>query len=151
MKNESLKQRLDEFTMKLHPGKVYRASELASFSVSLSRDLKLLVNEKKLTYLGKGLYVRLRLLGEFEVPPERSDLMKKFLKTKHFLVRNFSDFNRLGLGLSQLYNQAYVYNERRDGKIELGGETYYLKRKAFPKDHHEEYLLVDMLNNLEKL
>ena len=86
-----------------------------------------------------------------ELSPSADKVVQKFLKTNHFLMRSLSDFNRLGLGLTQMFRETFVYNSRRDGEVKLGGRTYFFKKKKFPKNHLDEYLLVDFLNNIEKL
>lgn len=149
MRNENLKRRLDQFTRGLEVGRVYRASELAPFSTSLGRDLRLLVENKKLRAVGKGLYVKPDKFGEYEVPPDSSEVVKKFLKTNNFIMRSRSDYNSLGLGLTQMFNEVFVYNKKRFGKIELDGKTYFFKRRDFPRDHHFEYLFVDLFNNID--
>jgi hypothetical protein len=61
-------------------------------------------------------------------------------------------FNSLGLGLTQLYNTKWVYNHKRKGEFQLNGKTFEFKLKSsFPKNITREYLLVDLLNNLENL
>ena len=61
-------------------------------------------------------------------------------------------FNSLGLGLTQLYNTTWVYNHKRKGEFQLNGKTFEFKLKSsFPKNISREYLLVDLLNNLENL
>lgn len=143
--------RLNSLAKKLPEGRVYRAHELSKFSTSVSRDLKEMVEKGYLNYLGKGMYYKPKKLGKFDVPPSREDLLAKFLKTKDFMVRSVSDYNNLRLGTTQLFNEIYVYNKRRAGAVQLGKTTYHFKRKKFPSTNYDEYLLVDMLNNIEKL
>ena len=151
MRNENLKRRLDEFTRGLEEGRVYRAQELSKYTNSLGRDLKLLVDNHKLKTAGKGLYYVPSKLGETELPARANDVLIKYLKTNHFLMRSLSDFNRLDLGLTQMFKETLVYNTKRDGKVELDGREFFFKKKQFPKDHHDEYLFVDFFNNLEKV
>lgn len=151
MRNDNLQRRLNEFTRALKVGRVYRASELSKYTNSLGRDLKLLVENNKLKTVGKGLYYKADKLGETELPAKSNEVLKKFLKTNHFLIRSLSDFNRLDLGLTQMFKETLVYNCKRDGKVNLGGREYFFKKKNFPKDHHDEYLFVDFFNNIEKV
>nr|MCB9063470.1 hypothetical protein [Halobacteriovoraceae bacterium] len=151
MEYSSKLNRLNRLAAKLPAGKVYRACDFSKFSTSVSRDLKEMVDKGYLSYLGKGMYYRPKKLGKFEVPPSREELLAKFLKTKDFMVRNVSDFNSLRLGTTQLFNEVYVYNKRRAGTVKLGKTTYHFKKKNFPSKNYDEYLLVDMLNNLERL
>jgi hypothetical protein len=61
-------------------------------------------------------------------------------------------YNSLGLGLTQLYNTTWVYNHKRKGEFKLYGKTFEFKLKsAFPRQITREYLLVDLLNNLDEL
>ena len=149
MKNDNLKRRLDQFTRGLEVGRVYRASELAPLSRSLGRDLRLLVENKKLRSVGKGLYVKPDKFGDYEVPPDSQEVVRKFLNTNNFIMRSRSDYNSLGLGLTQMFNEVFVYNKKRFGKMELDGKTYFFKRRNFPRDHHYEYLFVDLFNNID--
>lgn len=144
-------KRLKGIVDSLKKGKVYRASDFSKLSTSPSRDLNLLAKANLITYLGKGLYLKPRKLGKLDIPPRTEDLISVFLKTDKFLIRNLSDFNMLRLGTTQLFKEVHVYNERRDGRVRLGNKTYHFKKKKFPSSHYDEYLLVDMLNNLEKL
>jgi hypothetical protein len=151
MRNANLIKRLDEFTNGLKVGRVYRASELAPFSSSLGRDLRLLVENKKLRLVGKGLYVRPDRLGDFEIPPDTREVISKFLGTNNFILRSRSDYNSLGLGLTQMFNEVFVYNKKRFGKIELDGKIYFFKRRDFPRNNHFEYLFVDLFNNIDSV
>ena len=61
-------------------------------------------------------------------------------------------FNMLGLGLTQLYNTTWVYNHKRKGEFKLNGKQFEFRIKAsFPDKVTREYLLVDMLNNIDEL
>ncbi len=61
-------------------------------------------------------------------------------------------FNTSRLGLTQLYNTMWVYNHKRKGELTLNGKTFEYKIKnAFPQKVDREYLLVELLNNLESL
>lgn len=59
---------------------------------------------------------------------------------------------RLGVGTTQLYNQKTAYNHKRHGDFNLGGKTFYLRVKPhIPRKATLEFLLVDLLNNLDQL
>ncbi len=61
-------------------------------------------------------------------------------------------FNTLGLGLTQLYNTMCVYNHKRKGELTLNGKTFDFKIKnVLPQKVNREYLLLELLNNLESL
>jgi hypothetical protein len=147
--NQNLELRLDNLTRGLKSGHVYRASELEKYSNSLGRDLRLLVDNKKLRSLGKGLYVKPEKLGGMELSPDSKKVISKFLGSKHFLMRNMSDFNSFGLGLTQMFKDTFVYNSKRTGIIKLGNREYHFVNRKFPKVHHDEFLLVDLFNNLD--
>jgi hypothetical protein len=74
------------------------------------------------------------------------------LKSDEFLIVTPNAYNTLGLGLTQLYNARWVYNHKRRGEITLDRKTFLFKMKsAFPAAITKEYLLVDLLNNLDNL
>ncbi|MDD3020027.1 MAG: hypothetical protein PHX61_03480 [Alphaproteobacteria bacterium] len=78
--------------------------------------------------------------------------MRAFLKDDRFFIASLNAYNGLGVGATQLYNEQLVYNSKRDGRYELGGRIfYYIKRPYFPSKVTEEFLLVDLLNNLHLL
>jgi hypothetical protein len=61
-------------------------------------------------------------------------------------------YNGLGVGTTQQYNQRTVYNNKRHGEFKLGNRKFNFRIKPhFPKKETMEFLLVDMLNNLETL
>ena len=66
-------------------------------------------------------------------------------------MRHISDFNKLGLGTTQHTAVSYVYNRKRSGAIELDGRKYIFVMRKLPPAQTNEYLLVDMLNNLKSL
>jgi len=58
----------------------------------------------------------------------------------------------LGVGTTQLYDKTVVYNHKRHGSFTLGGRTFDFRvRPSFPKKLSHEFLLVDLLNNLDRL
>jgi DNA-directed RNA polymerase subunit H (RpoH/RPB5) len=58
----------------------------------------------------------------------------------------------LGVGTTQLYNKKIVYNHKRHGKFILGNREFEFQLKHhFPKKVSEEFLLVDLANNLDNL
>ena len=58
----------------------------------------------------------------------------------------------MGLGNTQLYNIKRIYNHKRHEDIKLGNKVYQFRRKTkFPKKLTQEYLVVDLLNNLDSL
>ncbi|UVT16302.1 MAG: hypothetical protein H8K04_01680 [Nitrospira sp.] len=142
-----------ELKKHLRAGKTYRRAELAQWSKSLDRHLKFLVDEGSLKKLRTSLYYCPKQSVFGEVPASDHDLVRTFLKDDRFLLTSPNTYNVLGLGTTQLYNRRVVYNHKRHGEFELGGQTYDFRRKHhFPKKNvTEEFLLVDMMNNLNEL
>ena len=78
--------------------------------------------------------------------------MRSFLKDNRFLVTSLNAYNALGVGTTQLYNQKIVYNHKRHGDFNLGGKTFSFRVKPhFPNKVTQEFLLVDLLNNIDQL
>jgi hypothetical protein len=58
----------------------------------------------------------------------------------------------LGVGTTQLYDKTVVYNHKRHGQFSLGGRTFDFRVKpVFPRKLSKEFLLVDLINNLDRL
>jgi len=135
-------------------GKVYRREDLAPYSTSVDRELQQLVATGRLTKAAQGLYYAPRKSVFGNAPPSEESLLAAFLKDKNFLSFNPSVYNSLRLGTTQLYNKTVVYNHKRHGVFELDRRRYEFRMKPrFPRPNQvtPEYLLVDMLNNLEEL
>lgn len=65
---------------------------------------------------------------------------------------SFNHYNSLGVGTTQLYNEAIVYNHKRHGVFKLGTRTYkFVRKHYFPTKLSEEFLLVDLVDNIKKL
>ena len=138
---------------KLAVGEVYSWSDLESLSGSLGRDLKQLQEEGYLKRVGPGLYLLPKQSQFGAVPASAEQVVQAFLKTDDFLMLSPNLYNSLGLGLTQLKKQTFVYNKKRHGDLKLGNRTYEfkLKAKGYPKTLTKEYLLVDLVNNLEEV
>ena len=133
-------------------GEVYRRSDLEYYSTAIDRHLATLIKDGTLVKLNQGLYYAPKQSKFGVVPPDDHQVVKRFLKDEDFLLVSPNTFNSLGLGLTQLYNTTWVYNHKRKGEFQLNGKTFEFKLKsAFPKHITREYLLVDLLNNLENL
>ncbi len=136
----------------MRPGKVYRRQELTELTTAVDRDLKALVAAGEVQKLSGGLYHRPQKNAFGAAPPEDRDLVHAFLKTNDFLLTSYNHFNRLGLGLTQVYNNDVVYNHKRAGDFTLGGKRFTFRLvPAYPAKLSEEFLLVDLLNNLKRL
>lgn len=142
----------DQLLNRMNVGEVYRRADLMKYSSAADRHLVKLVHDKKVVRVSSGLYTKPKASAFGAVPPTDDELVESFLKDDRFLVNSLNNFNQLGLGLTQLYNNKVVYNYKRHGEFELNGRKYSFKRLSrFPKQLTKEFLLVDMLNNLKYL
>ena len=133
-------------------GVPYRRQALSRYSGAIDRDLSYLVKEKLLRKIGPGLYVKPKVSRFGLLPPDDKALVSSFLK-KDFLMFSRTDYNKLGLGLTQTYNEMIVYNHERHLKTVLAGRLFSFQRPSngFPRTMTKEFLLVDLLNNLKQL
>lgn len=144
--------KLQELKKHLKRGKVYRRADLSKWSKSVDRHLEELLKEGTLQKLSAGLYFYPQQTVFGEAPPEEEVLVRSFLKDNRFLLTSFNAYNALGVGTTQLYNQKTVYNHKRHGDFTLGGKMFYFRVKPhFPLKATPEFLLVDLLNNLDQL
>jgi len=144
--------KLDELKNRLKRGKVYRRSDLAKWSKSVDRHLEALLEEGILQKLSQGLYYYPDESAFGKTPPEEEALIKSFLKDDRFLLTSLNAYNSLGVGTTQLYNQRTVYNHKRHGEFKLGNKNFSFRVKPhFPKKATPEFLLVDLVNNLDAL
>ena len=144
--------KLQELKKHLKRGKVYRRADLSKWSTSVDRHLDELVKEGTLQKLSQGLYFYPEVTVFGAAPPEEEVLVRSFLKDSRFLLTSFNAYNSLGVGTTQLYNQKTVYNHKRHGDFNLGGKTFSFRVKPhFPNKVTQEFLLVDLLNNLDQL
>jgi hypothetical protein len=141
-------------TLKSHlrPGGLYRRCDLEKFSKSVDRDLALLVDAQVLVKVRRGLYECPKRSRFGILPPDPEKLVKTFLKDDDFLLTSPNNFNALGVGTTQLYNHMVVYNHKRHGRFELGGLVFeFYMKPNFPKKSTPEFLLVELINNLNNL
>lgn len=143
---------MDLLRKHIKQGEVYRRSDLEYFSTAIDRHLAQLIKIGTLKKLNQGLYYAPKHSKFGAVPPDDYQMVERFLKDEDFLLVSPNSFNSLGLGLTQLYNSTWVYNHKRKGEFQLNGKTFEFKLKSsFPKNITKEYLLVDLLNNLDNL
>ncbi|MEN9942659.1 MAG: hypothetical protein RLZZ91_660 [Bacteroidota bacterium] len=143
---------MDLLSQHIRQGEVYRRSDLEYYSTAIDRHLAELTKQGTLIKLNQGLYYAPKQSKFGAVPPDDRQVVARFLKDEDFLLISPNVFNSLGLGLTQLYNTTRVYNHKRKGEFHLNGKTFEFKLKSsFPKNIFKEYLLVDLLNNLESL
>lgn len=136
----------------LHAGRVYRREDLARVSKAVDRHLRDLVLGGALKRLAQGLYYAPKNSAFGLLPPDDQELVGAFLRDKNFLVFSPSSYNTLGLGTSQVYNKTLVYNHKRHGVFAFGNREFDFRVKPrFPKKLSPEFLLVDLLNNLDEL
>ena len=136
----------------LRRGQVYRRADLLRWSNSVDRHLKQLLEEGTLTKLAGGLYHYPEQASFGPVLAEDKKLIEAFLKDHRFLLTSPNAYNSLGVGLTQLYNTTWVYNRKRHGRFRLGKRTLDFRVKPnFPKTLSEEFLLVDLVDNIHCL
>jgi hypothetical protein len=144
--------RLEQLKKRLRPGRVYRRGELAHFSNAVDRHLRQLVDEGTLTRLAGGLYAYPRETVFGKAPAADDELVATFLKDDNFLLASPNAYNSLGVGTTQLYDKTVVYNHKRHGEYALGGRKFEFRMKPrFPAKLTREFLLVDLVNNLDRL
>jgi hypothetical protein len=143
---------LQELKSRLKRGQVYRRSELAQWSKSIDRDLDELLKDGTLQKMSQGIYYFPKETAFGKSPPEEKELVRSFLKDERFLLISPNVYNCLGVGTTQLYNTRTVYNHKRHGEFKLGNRIFNFQLKHhFPPTATPEFLLVDLVNNLEKL
>lgn len=136
----------------MEPGRVYRRKELSSLSSNLTRDLNKLVEQRELVRAAAGLYYRPQTTSVGPAPASSEELVRAFLSGDPFLFVSFNEYNLLGLGLTQLYNQQFVYNRKRRGDFVLDGKRFSFRRpRDFPEKLTKEFLFVDLFNNRAEL
>jgi hypothetical protein len=122
------------------------------WSKAIDRHLKELLKEGILVKLSGGLFYCPKKTVFGIAPAEERKLVAAFLKDDRFLLTSSNTYNSLGLGTTQLYNEVVVYNHKRHGHFNLGGRVFDFHIKPyFPKVLTKEFLLVDLVNNLDRL
>jgi len=145
-------KRLDFLKKQLKPGTVYRRTDLSQWSKSVDRHARQLLEDGVLVKLQNGLYYYPKPSVFGAVPASEKDLVSAFLKEDDFLLTSPNAYNTLGLGTTQLYNSVVVYNHKRHGLFELGDRQFEFRMKhRFPRKLSEEFLVVDLMNNLKSL
>ena len=137
----------------MRAGHVYRRDMLLSFSSAVDRDLDVLVKMGELKKLSSGIYYKPAVSPFGVLPPDDKELVSCFLRDDQFLLYSWNQYNSLGLGLTQLYNRVVVLNNKRHGVFKLGNKEFEFRRshRGFPKKLTLEFLLVDLLNNMNEL
>ena len=144
--------KLYDFRELLKPGKVYRRSELAQVSKTTDKHLASLLSEGTLQKLSRGIYYYPKKTVFGNTQPEGMDLVRAFLNNDRFLLTSFNAYNSLGVGTTQLYNERIVYNYKRHGVFTLGNRKFKFQiKRNFPEKLSLEFLLIDLINNVDKL
>jgi hypothetical protein len=79
-------------------------------------------------------------------------LIRSFLGDNSFLLTSPNHYNSLGVGTTQLYNRRIVYNHKRNGEFKLGNRIFDFRvKRNFPRRLTVEFLLVDLINNVDQL
>ena len=144
--------KVSELKSHLEPGRVYRRHDLEKWSNAVDRHLHELQQDGTLKKVAAGMYYYPKKGTFGEVPPSEHNLIRAFLKDDRFLLTTPNDYNKLGVGITQLYNKTVVYNHKRHGEIKLGNRVFSFQQKPyFPGQVTAEFLLVDLLNNLDRL
>jgi len=136
----------------MKPGQVYRRKKLVAFSKSVDRDLSKLLKAGEVKKVSPGMYLKREKSQFGPLPPDDRELVRTFLGDHRFLITSFNNYNSLGLGLTQLRNDTIVYNRKRHVKTKLGSKTFVFKNvREFPRHLSKEFLVVDLLNNLNEV
>ena len=145
-------KQLEVLKIHLKQGEVYRRADLKKWSTSVDRHLEQLVKDGTLEKLSGGLYYMPKGSVFGKAPAEERELIRAFLKDDRFLVMSPNEYNALGIGTTQLYNTRRVYNYKRHGDFKLGSRDFQFVRKLYvPNKLTQEFLLVDLANNLKHL
>ena len=145
-------KKIDHLSKHIRPGNLYRRKDLLKWSNAVDRHLYKMLDSGKLIKISGGLYLCPKQTAFGPAPSDDKALIAAFLKDNQFLITSPNAYNALGIGLTQLYNETIVYNNKRHGKIALGGRIFdFRRRTGFPKKISEEFLLVDLINNLDSL
>ncbi len=143
---------VEHFQNNFQPGAVYRRADLEQWSNAVDRHLVQLQESGVLVKLSGGLYCCPQMTAFGPAPADDETLVRAFLKDDRFLLTSSNLYNTLGLGTTQLYNETVVYNHKRHGRFKLGGRTFRFAMKPyFPRKATPEFLLVDVVNNINQL
>jgi hypothetical protein len=144
--------KLQEVKKRLRPGGVYRRRDLARWSNAVDRHIAQLLDDGTLRKVAGGLYLRPKDTVFGKAPPDDEKLVARFLTDHRFLLASPNAYNTLGVGTTQLYDETVVYNHKRHGPVSLGGRIFDFRVKpSFPRRLSKEFLLVDLVNNLDRL
>ena len=136
----------------LKPGKVYRRSDLEKWSNAVDRHLNQLQKDDVLLKVASGMYLCPKKTVFGKAPANDRELIERFLKDSRFLLATPNAYNALGVGTTQLYNETVVYNHKRHGRFKLGNRYFrFVMKHHFPAKLSKEFLLVELVDNLQRL
>ncbi len=148
MKKET---RAEQMYRSMKTGQVYRRSYFSDRWPATSRDLKRLLDESLIQKVGPGMYLKPETTKYGKRRPDEREIVKNFLRDDDFLLVDENDYTSLVSGLTQLKMTQKVLNRRRHGFFRLGGYRFnFHVRRNFPKIPTKEFLLVDLLDNVEQ-
>ncbi|WP_211227101.1 hypothetical protein [Terrimonas ferruginea] len=125
---------------------------MQKWSASVDRHLQELVTEGVLEKLSGGVYYVPKKSVFGKAPADEKNLVRSFLKDSRFVIVSPNDYNMLGLGTTQLYNFRKVYNYKRHGSFKLGNRLFhFIRKQRVPDVLTAEFLLIDLLNNINDL
>jgi hypothetical protein len=68
-----------------------------------------------------------------------------------FLITSPNTHNSPGIGITQLYNVKVVYNHKRHGEFKLCNRTFHFRKRPFSRTVTTEFLIIELLNDLDSL
>lgn len=136
----------------LTPGTLYRRADLGKWSNAVDRHLGQLQREGTLLKVTAGTYYYPKKTVFGKSVPSDQELIRTFLKDSRFLIISPTMYNTLGLGTTQLYNETFVYNHKRHGCFKLGNRYFqFVMKHHFPLEVTKEFLVVDFVDNIDRL
>lgn len=135
----------------MHPGKVYTIRELLQDWPGACLDLRKLLDQKKIAKVSAGLYYKPKQTKYGPVAPADEVLVRSYLRDDDFLLVDVNSYASLVSGLTQMHMGYKVLNKRRHGRVTLAGFPFDFRvRRNFPKKVTKEFLMVDLLDNVEQ-
>lgn len=143
---------IEELKKNLRPGEVYRRAELVKWSKSVDRHIRILLREGTISKISGGIY-EVPIKSDYGLlPAEVDDHVRSFLKDSRYLKILPHWYNGIGVGTTQLYNCYWIYNRKRHGKFKIANLNYhFIIKPFFPKMASKEYLLVDIVDSIDRL
>ncbi len=131
----------------LQANQVYRTKYFARWGKNPARLAQRLVGEGKLRELAHGLYCVPGRSRFGAVPPSDDTVLRAFLESDDYVVTGPPAWTTLGLGATAMFAATLVYNRKRSGEFLLGGQTFWLRRVAFPPHPPREWFAIDLIEH----